>query len=148
MFGRDEILGFVANFGCRIGLGGIAAGFVGFFDDKGLLPPFMQIGDEWLRLILDLHERSRQVPTSSLSPWSSITNARTASASGASTRREGLSRRIASSILASSLSSMAARANRSAPRGQPTAGRQATRQALGGLRLARPGAAVVPRVRA
>ena len=50
---------------------------------------------------------SRQLVTSSLSPLNSITNAPTANASGANTRRVLLRRRIASSILASSLSWMA-----------------------------------------
>ena len=50
---------------------------------------------------------SRQLDTSSLSPSYSITNALIANASGANTRRERLSRRIASSTLASSFSSIA-----------------------------------------
>ena len=50
---------------------------------------------------------SRQLDTSSLRPVNSITNALIANASGANTRRERLSRRIASSTLASSFSSIA-----------------------------------------
>ena len=49
----------------------------------------------------------RQFETSSLRPSNSRAKAPTANASGANTRRERLRRRTASSILASSLSSMA-----------------------------------------
>ena len=55
---------------------------------------------------------SRQLDTSSLRPWYSITNAPIANASGANTRRELLSRRIASSTLASSFSSIARTSDR------------------------------------
>ena len=50
---------------------------------------------------------SRQLVTSSLSPLNSMAKAPMAKASGAYTRRDSLRRRIASSILASSLSWMA-----------------------------------------
>ena len=49
----------------------------------------------------------RQLDTSSLSPSNSSAKAPTANASGENTRRERLRRRTASSILASSLSSIA-----------------------------------------
>ena len=73
---------------------------------------------------------SRQLDTSSLSPSNSITNALIANASGANTRRERLSRRIASSTFASSFSSIARTSERT--RAEKEAGRRSSEGAGGG----------------
>ena len=57
MLGGNEIFGFMTHLGCRIGFRGIAVRFVGLLDDKRLIAPPMQIGDEGLLFVFDVHQR-------------------------------------------------------------------------------------------